>query len=65
MVPKMVRKWSQNGVKIANAGFVRIVLSPTREHDFEGSEPPKMRTKVVKKQVRKRTAKKKGSESDF
>ncbi len=65
MVPKMVPKGSQNGVKIENADFVKIVLSLTREHDFQGSEPPKMRPKMIKKQVRKRTAKKKGSESDF
>ena len=65
MVPKIVQTWSQNGVKIEKADFVKIVLSLTREHDFQGSEPPKMRPKMIKKQVRKRTAKKKGSESDF
>ena len=60
-----MQKWPQNGVKIANADFVKIVLSPTREHDFEGSEPPKMRAKMVEKRVPKRNPKKRGSESDF
>ena len=65
MVPKMVSKSTKNSPEIENSYFLEIVLSPTREHENQGSEPPKMRLKTLKKEARKRDGKKEGPESDF
>ena len=50
----MQPKWNQNWCFFGKRDFVEIVLPPTREHDFQGSGPPKMKPKRVEKRPLKK-----------